>query len=330
MKELLQKMLFQTHFLWCKNRALGYPDLRIAITYYCNNDCAYCSYQSIKDEREYMQFSDFVRILEWLKKQNKKWIVITGGEPLTHPDIYTMLDYAHANGIGCHVQTNGLLIDERFAAFIKGKLVYLIVNVNLNNTFAQVKEKVQLIKNKVILFRYNISKEGVTRAELFQLARCCHVPIRFGHTVPSQDKKNEHFTQEDVFLLKKEYSKFLAEARLCGVKVHLARPVPECMYEKKEWKKLVRQNGFKSRCLIGDQENYASRAIVNPDMSVYVCYGGFFKAPSLLDFETLNNVSSYFKGSIEGLRSEPLIEKCKTCSSFKDSTCQGGCLVYKN
>lgn len=329
MLEVTRKKIMQLQYLWFKNKAYAYPDLRIAVTYYCNNDCSYCSYQHKKQSAAVMNMETFQTVLAWLKKQRKKWLVITGGEPFTHPHIAKMFELLSYNNFRAHVQTNGLLVDKQQAEALKKKQIFLIVNVNINDTFDKVAQNAIDNKEKVVLFRYNIPRENVSYVPLFQLAKTCRVPIRFGYTVPAWNGENEHVSKKEIFLLADRIAEFLHTAKRFKVDVHLARPVPQCMYTQDQWRNLVRMYGFKSRCLIGDGGNFAARAIVNPDASVYVCYGGFYQAPSLFNFYSTQELGSYFREKIDTLRNRPLMDKCLTCDAFEKKECQGGCLVYK-
>ncbi len=82
------------------------------ITSDCNLSCAYCYKGSIK-RNEYMNPDDTIMFLNCIEKVNPDCnIIITGGEPFLHPDIFTILDLIKKRGFKCSILTNATLIDE--------------------------------------------------------------------------------------------------------------------------------------------------------------------------------------------------------------------------
>jgi len=326
----LKKYLDQKLFHLFKNRLEGYPQLRIAITYRCNNSCAYCSTGVANRETgSDMTVEDFRRGLIWFKKQNIRKILLTGGEPFIHKDIKEVLGFCDELKFNTHILTNGLLITPELKKHIKDKAVFLILNVNLDESYYALKRNVSGIHEKIIMLRYNFRKKPEDYTLLFKMAKECSVSIRFGFTVPSRYTDNECYSFKDMLAYKYQIMDFVRLSRLSLVKVHFARPLARCIFNEEEWRYLRKFSGAKSRCLVGYSGNYASRAIVNPDLSVDVCYASLFKARSIFDFKDYKDLSSYFKDKIDTLRKKPLINKCNNCRYYKDSSCQGGCLVYK-
>ncbi|WP_300408573.1 radical SAM protein [Lagierella sp.] len=84
------------------------------VTYKCNLKCEYC-YQNIyaKDHNMIDSTKDWKKILRKLKFYDVKKIVITGGEPLLHPQIDQILKFAKSLGYEIDLLTNGSLIREK-------------------------------------------------------------------------------------------------------------------------------------------------------------------------------------------------------------------------
>jgi len=327
----LKKYINKQLFYLLKNRIEGYPQFRIAITSRCNNSCAYCA--SGKADRETgsdMKVGDFRKVLVWLKKQNIRKILLTGGEPFIHKDIKGILESCEELNFNTHILTNGLLITPELKEYIKDKAVWLVLNVNLDESYYVLKRNMPGMEEKIVMLRHNFRKKSEPYALLFKMAKEYSVPIRFGFTVPSRQVDNEYFTLEDMVTYKQQLMDFVKLSRLNLVKAHFSRPLPRCIFNEKEWVYLKKFSGAKSRCLIGASGNYVSRAIVNPDLSVDVCYASLSKANSIFDFKELKDLSRYFKDKIDTLREKPLIDKCNNCRHYKYSSCQGGCLIYKN
>ena len=99
----------------------GYFTLQWHITHRCNLRCAHC-YQ---DDYTAYEFADALgNILdqydELLRKYRfKGYLNITGGEPLTHPALFGILEEAAKRNIKTAVLTNGTLIGRREARLLK-------------------------------------------------------------------------------------------------------------------------------------------------------------------------------------------------------------------
>ncbi|MBU1864486.1 MAG: radical SAM protein [Candidatus Omnitrophica bacterium] len=326
------KNIFNTHiFELFKKTIYAYPHFRIALTYRCNNACPYCSYRETNtDPRHDMTLDDFVRILQWLKRQKIRKILLTGGEPFIHKRIGDILKLCDKEKFAVSVLTNGLLINEEIKSFIKTqKKIFLILNINLDESYQLVEKNMIGIEHRVCMVRYNFNKNSMDSSLLFQFAKKICVPIRFGFTVPSLYGNNEYYSFDDMVIHKQEICEFIHCAKTYGVKVHFARPLPRCLFSKQEWSYVKSKGGAKSMCLVGQYGNYASRAIVKADLSVDCCYGAFLKAKYLFDFSDLKALSDYFQSDFENIKKKPLMEECTKCAFFKRFSCQGGCLVYK-
>lgn len=326
---ILMNNILRGHFFnLFKNNIDIYPALRIAITYRCDNGCSYCFLKNLDNDLvKDMELMDFSKIIQWLIAQKKKKILITGGEPFMHRDIIKILNVCRKNNILVGILTNGLLINKEVKSWIKTKNIFLILNIN--GSYGTVQKNIEGIEDKVCMLRYNLIKDNLDYNILFDMAKNYSVPVRFGFTVPSIFGNNECYSLEDMRSYKFKIFDFIDAALLKKVKVHMARPLPRCIFSKNEWKYLQKKFGAKDKCLVGQKGNYACRAIVNPDMSVYVCYGSFLNAPSIWSFKNIKELSNYFKDDFKKIRERALIDECHDCSYFKNYSCQGGCLVYK-
>ncbi|MFV0424073.1 MAG: GTP 3',8-cyclase MoaA [Bacilli bacterium] len=83
---------------------------RISLLSNCNLQCKYCFSEEFKSTR--LATGDVYKILRGLKKLNFKKVRFTGGEPLMHPDIIEILEYAVLNFRDVGITTNGTLLDK--------------------------------------------------------------------------------------------------------------------------------------------------------------------------------------------------------------------------
>lgn len=95
--------------------------LQIHITDFCNLKCKHCY---VEDDRNYnMPFSMFMKIIDDFMNfmQRHRYmgeILITGGEPILHPELFDMLEYLYSKYIEGYpfkivIETNGTLISEQ-------------------------------------------------------------------------------------------------------------------------------------------------------------------------------------------------------------------------
>ena len=85
------------------------------ITSKCNLKCVHC-YANADGLSEFERASSFIDDLSSIKIPV---LLISGGEPLMHKNIYEILEYAKSRGIQVALSTNGTLIDEEVAGRLK-------------------------------------------------------------------------------------------------------------------------------------------------------------------------------------------------------------------
>ena len=99
----------------------GYFTLQWHITHRCNLRCTHCyqdDYSAFEDRGSMEIILD--QYTELLKEYNfKGYLNVTGGEPLTHPDLFWLLGEARSRGMTTAVLTNGTLIGRREAKRLK-------------------------------------------------------------------------------------------------------------------------------------------------------------------------------------------------------------------
>jgi radical SAM protein with 4Fe4S-binding SPASM domain len=100
------------------------PPLRIVFwetTQACNLACKHCRAEA-KTHRDPAEMSgDEARaMMDALVRMGKPVLVFSGGEPLARPDIFELMEAAHARGLITALSTNGTLIDEGMADRIAG------------------------------------------------------------------------------------------------------------------------------------------------------------------------------------------------------------------
>lgn len=86
-------------------------DLSIEIIRKCNNNCIHCSSSSRADSSEYIPLSVVARIAKELSKLNIGRVCLSGGEPLLHPDLASIISLFSEDGCVVSLYTSGIVGD---------------------------------------------------------------------------------------------------------------------------------------------------------------------------------------------------------------------------
>lgn len=97
------------------------------VTYRCNAQCGFCDIW--EQPSPMISLEDAARNLDDLKRIGVRIVDFTGGEPLLHRDLDTLLGMAKARGLLTTVTTNGLLYPKRAAA-LAGKVDLLHFSID--------------------------------------------------------------------------------------------------------------------------------------------------------------------------------------------------------
>ncbi len=103
-------------------------ELTIEITNYCPNHCKYCSSNS-SDDFDNALFFDIGSIKDLLSNNQYEHLIISGGEPLAHPDFYQILELCKLHSKDVIVYSNAITHLIYNASVIDG--VYLEANLTL-------------------------------------------------------------------------------------------------------------------------------------------------------------------------------------------------------
>ena len=111
-------------------------EITLELTNYCPNACKYCSSNSINDKKQ-ATFLSVDKIKEIVGANHFNRIILSGGEPLSHPYFYDILQIAKKLADDVVVYTNELTHVIYNANVIDG--IYVAANITINNSVDQVK-----------------------------------------------------------------------------------------------------------------------------------------------------------------------------------------------
>ncbi|NIQ97833.1 MAG: GeoRSP system radical SAM/SPASM protein [Desulfuromonadales bacterium] len=83
------------------------------LSYRCNFACEHC--YSRDEQAEELATEEIYRIVDTLVAQGVPFINFGGGEPLVHPDLFAITEYAAAKGLNVSMNSNGWLIGREEA-----------------------------------------------------------------------------------------------------------------------------------------------------------------------------------------------------------------------
>lgn len=97
----------------------------------CNHKCIFCAYESVEKHKEIFPLNRFESLVDELTTLGVKSLFFSGdGEPLLHPNISEMIQYAKAKGLSLALNTNGTLLNSKIAHEIIPCLDWIRVSIN--------------------------------------------------------------------------------------------------------------------------------------------------------------------------------------------------------
>ena len=105
-----------------------YSRVYLEITNICNRNCSFCPGTARPKMR--MGLEDFKIIVQKLRGITDYIYFHVMGEPLTHPELGSMIRYATSLGFNCAITTNGTLIDSRSAEIIEAGVYKVNLSVH--------------------------------------------------------------------------------------------------------------------------------------------------------------------------------------------------------
>ena len=156
------------------------------ITHRCNLRCTHCYQDDYTAFESGEALGGILRQYgELLKKYSfKGYLNITGGEPMTHPSLFWLLEEAAKMNIKTAVLTNGTMIGKREARMLKACGVYY-VQVSLDGmekahdrirgegSFRRAVSGIQALRNAGIFTTVSFTAQRENLGELPRLARFC-------------------------------------------------------------------------------------------------------------------------------------------------------------
>ncbi len=122
---------------WRENRLFS---VLVELTYRCNLDCVFC-YNDLALRGRPLSFDQYVRLLADLERMGVFQVVLSGGEPLSHPDFFAIGVEARAKGFVVRLKTNGHALSREAAHRLRKEVDPFLVEVSLHGATAATHER---------------------------------------------------------------------------------------------------------------------------------------------------------------------------------------------
>ncbi len=305
----------------------------LEVTHRCNYNCKHCYVRSPQNRE--MSLERAIQIIDILKQQKFRKIIITGGEPLLHPNIKEIIEYVKMKGFKLVLITNGTLIKETNINYKLLDAAYVSFDGPTEEEYKLLRGKEGLAKAEegirhlasvgikvsigCILSKFNVYKihEFIAKLKTLPVDKITvTVPQPFGRTLENKD----------IMLSPEEYNSCIpifAAAEGIHFESMLCYPM-ELRNESEEIKNAPLFEKYMSGCAAGKKFIY-----ISPEGLVTPC--GYVTA----DKELLKLTGNITKKSLEEIYDTQLFKfymnrswesvtgKCTNCDY--NIVCKGGC-----
>ena len=113
----------------------------------CNLECIHCRRLDVSKElaQDDMSTEESLKFIDELAESMRPILILSGGEPLYRPDIFTIAKYAVEKGLKVALATNGTLVDEGNAKNIKDAGIER-VSISIDGVDAETHDNFRKIK----------------------------------------------------------------------------------------------------------------------------------------------------------------------------------------
>ena len=166
----------------------------------CNLSCLHCYSKSTLDEVDTLTTDQIKKTILEMKDNGVKFIIFSGGEPLTRKDLFEIADFCKENGIITYLSSNGLYFTKGNVQKIVDTFNYVGISIDgdeethdyfrgLKGAFVETLKAVKLANSTgaKVGIRFTITKETLNSLEyIFELAEKENIPkIYISHLVYS-------------------------------------------------------------------------------------------------------------------------------------------------
>lgn len=312
--------------------------MNIALTYFCNQSCAYCfgtdALSLGKDSVKAIEMSlgNLNKAIDFMKKSGVLSFNMIGGEPTLHSRFQEFYNIISDNRFSVTIFSNGV-IDKKKVDFLKGKnnLNEILLNIRepkeySNNDWKRIEYTLSKLNNKVTL-SFRIYKIDFNPTFLFGLIDEYKLDrlINWAIACPSLISNNIYLGLEEHERAVERMVEFSQISRKRKINWYSDSGFIFCAFSNGKLEKLRRNVNFIP------ETNCYPPVEVAPDLRVFRCFGLAPKSkPSLklTDFKNLVEVEEYFFMKSLPFKRIGGMDKCFACEHLISQKCGGGCMVH--
>jgi len=138
----------------------------IEITNICNLACKFCP--KTNRQQEFMNINTFSHILDEIRPYTDYIYLHVKGEPLLHPNLYSILDIAYTKGFKINLTTNGFLINKHKDQLLNKPAIRQI-NISLHSISGNELSNYSKYLKDIISFSKEISSKAFVSLRLWNL-----------------------------------------------------------------------------------------------------------------------------------------------------------------
>jgi MoaA/NifB/PqqE/SkfB family radical SAM enzyme len=112
----------------------------IELTYRCNLDCFFC-YNDVKLKGKPLGRDQYFAMLEDLAAMQVWTLVLSGGEPLSHPDFLAIGEAARERGFVVRLKTNGHALRGALLRAVRERMDPFVIEISLHGASAAVHDR---------------------------------------------------------------------------------------------------------------------------------------------------------------------------------------------
>jgi radical SAM protein with 4Fe4S-binding SPASM domain len=279
---------------------------------------------------EDISVSNFSRLLDFLFANGENACLLTGNEPLLHPQLNELLTTAQRKRAFIVLETAGLPTQRlneliiRYKPAIRWKIYHPDFYAEneweeiLKSFFFITKQNKFLLETTFIIHNISLSYNSWFSVLEGNSSQKIYIEIP-----PQAFRVGEKIDREEMKRFASQIVQLVEEVSQRGITVTLGCVIPPCIFSDTELGFLAKMGALPKRCL-----PYLG---ILPNLNFYHCRILVQDAESnLSDFKNLTEVEDYFINRYgESQLRYYLFEECKKCPSRKVRVCMGGCLFLK-
>lgn len=296
--------------------------VELELTERCNLSCRFC-YNSQKP----VDSPCVMQILQRLTEEGVPEIVLTGGEPVLHPQFKDILYRCSSMFQKTMIQTNGTLIDDDVAELLAENEVYE-VNISIHgssrlhdaltmhegshkNASEAIKRLVRRnvrVSSNFVMTKENIAGLESNLADLYLLGVRCMTLTRFTPTGVGSANSQMALSRKEIveaIRIADQFSQTHTNAT-----VLLANSLPFCSLPRS-------LSSYCEHCHFG-----ASRFYIDINGNVLMCGMSRVRLGNIMQ-ETFAEIKEHSKEFSCHILGEDVPKECSTCENFQ--CCRGGC-----